>query len=372
MVIMKRFTILSMLVALLTACTEDHTSDVAPSDGNTIYASIAEMESGSRVQLSDNKHTVWNAGDCIVVYNSEAMYEYRFNGKDGDREGSFSKIGYYLSMSDYEHGFAQNQWSAFYSTDTRFYPGYATVGEQSYLTFATMIPQTVAYLKDSYGLKTNIMHGSSTDGVNFQFKNMMGYLRLSVIGSKCVQSVELSSPDGNIMSGQYVIGIVNTSVCGWTQGTSTNQIIDCGSEGVQLNATPTNFYFALPPQIFDNGIAVTINFTDGSSYQKRTTKRIAIERNAIQPMAMLDTATDPYTQKIYIYHSGDYVSAPMVDGSTGIILWGDGESSLLSKFTSYNYTDGLPSHTITVKTDHANAFTMHDFSGISKIDLSNF
>lgn len=376
---MRKSVIFLMLATLFAACTKDRTEDVALTDGTKIYATIADMEGADgRVQLNDKKQTVWNAGDQIMVYGADEWAVYEFDGKDGDRSGSFTRLGYYLGAEDMSvYNLPDNQWYALYSDGAAYRPQMVS----GYMCLVLDIPHTSTYVKGSYGLTTNVMLGTSSDRVNFTFINLFGYLRVSAVGTKKVKSVEVASLTRETMlSGAFafVPEIPNASVSFASDETATpSQIIDCGESGVQLSDTPTDFYFAMKPMTIEGGIRVKFTFTDGTSFVKSTEKNIPIARNTIQPMAVLDADSETEvvaTPRFYIYHTGSVVSAPYVEGVgiEGGIAWGDGNTSLLNEFTSYSYQDGEPSHVVTVEATNATGFSLKDFTGITKIDLSNF
>ena len=85
-----------LVATVVVACTEA-TVDEPKNDASgadKIYATIADINidgDDTRVELNKNLQTVWNAGDQIMVYYNNLMREYTFDGKDGDRSGSFTQ-----------------------------------------------------------------------------------------------------------------------------------------------------------------------------------------------------------------------------------------------------------------------------------------
>ena len=70
--------------------------------------------------------------------------------------------------------------------------------------------------------------------------------------------------------------------------------LDCG-EGVRLSSDPghpTEFWLVLPPTLFTEGFAITLEDAAGLKVVKSTSKRVAIERNVIQPMAPIEVSFD--------------------------------------------------------------------------------
>lgn len=363
---MKRLVIFAIAATMLASCSKDTTVDMLPTDDSKIYASIENEE--SRVQLQ-NLHTVWNAGDRIVVHSPNDLTLWSFNGKTGDRKGSFSKVGYFNVNASSLAIF--DKYYALYSYDNYF--NFGTVGSKPAIIMTA--PSTQTYLKDSYGLHANTMLGTSNDGVNYTFKNIHGYLRLSLTGDKVVSKIELCGNKSEILAGEFYFTTDNPDKHYWYQSQTSTITLDCGS-GVALSDTPTNFYFVVPPITFTDGILVNIHFSNGDVYPKATSKPITITRNTIQPMATIPTDGNVQWKYIYIHHTGDEIIVPKIPNgapSAVTVNWGDGNTTLLGDISRrYYYLDGAASHVISIKTAETTLFEMDSCEGISKIDLSNF
>jgi len=364
---MKKSLIFSLFAILFVACTRDGVEDVVVDAvvPDTIYATIETPS--CRVQLNDRCETVWNKDDIIIVLSSNEYSLYRFNGKTGDYSGSFTKVGYGVAPGD-KYRFDKSY--AIYSQNS--FEGYGSYSDGTPLLFAS-VQATQTYKKGSYGEHANIMFGGSEDGKNYQFTNILGYLRLSLTGNRKVSKITLSGNNNETIAGTLYFPTVDSSKHEWYSGQSSSIELDCGN-GVALSTAPTSFYFALPPIIFNKGIKVSINFTDGTSYVQSTQKSIPIARNTIQPMKSFDTNPDSLDRReVVIYHSGEYIIAPTLDNAvTGEINWGDGNVSFFNEFTSYDFTDGAMSHIIKIDVAGATAVEFESCEGISKVDLSNF
>ena len=101
-----------------------------------------------------------------------------------------------------------------------------------------------------------------------------GRIWASTLASELTESGDNSEVDGTLISPETIL---------------TEVTLDC-DEGVVLGAEATAFYIALPPQTFEKGLTVEIVDADNKIMTKSTDKRLAIERNCIQPMATLDAA----------------------------------------------------------------------------------
>ena len=363
---MRNYFILVLLATMFVACTSDQTEDVALSvEEDVIYASIDEPE--CRVQLNEKCQTVWTKRDQIVVFNVNEFALYEFTGKTGDRSGSFTRVG---SGTAPGSSFKFDQYYALYDYDT--YAGLGMFGDGTPALFSKIL-STQAYMENSYALHANVMVGKSEDGKNYKFRNLLGYLRLSITGNKSVSKIVVSGNDRETLAGTFYFPTTDMSAIGWYENETTTITIDCGS-GVALSAAPKLFYVVVPPIELKNGLTVEVVFTDGTKYKQSTNNRVLFERNTIQPMATFATDIDETDYcEVVILHSGEYIVAPVFNGAvSGEIDWGDGVTSYFNKFTTYDYTDGAATHTIKAKVLGATSFEMESCEGVSKIDLSNF
>ncbi|MBQ6881982.1 MAG: hypothetical protein IJN55_05390 [Alistipes sp.] len=67
---MRKLFIIALLSTMWVACSKDQTASDEQMGAPTIYASIEEP-STSRVQLNEQKQTVWTAGDEIIIYEPD-------------------------------------------------------------------------------------------------------------------------------------------------------------------------------------------------------------------------------------------------------------------------------------------------------------
>lgn len=369
---MKKVLVWCLFATFCVACTEDVASlnELDKAGGELIYATIEEDD--TRVQLNDKVQTVWTAGDRIIRYGSDnagnpTMDLWQFNGKTGDRSGSFSYLG---SYSGIDTRVKYDKYYAMYNHSTTY--GWLNDGKGTPV-FYTQLPATQSYMSGSYGLTTNTMLGTSADGTNFSFKNVFGYLRLSLTGSKVVDSIEISGNGSEVLAGIYKY-LSDFSSLGWYSDQSTSITIECDG-GVQLTNRPTYFYVVMPVCTFEQGISIAVNFTDETIYPKSTSKSVTIKRNTILPMANIDTGGEVEWQRVKIHHAGSVVAAPIMYGASslsGEIYWGDGYMSPFGEYDEYTYTDGAATHVIEVVTLGATAVELESCSGVTEIDLSNF
>lgn len=359
---MKKLLYLAFLATVLAGCTHEEISDSSFEEGaEKIYATIAETE--TRVQLNDNLQTVWSKGDRIIVFGPQEYSLWEFDGETGDRAGGFTKLAVQAG------GLPTESYYALYPYTSVGGPG--QVGNS--IAFLFEISGTQNYMKGSYGLHSNFMFGTSEDLVNYSFRNILGYLRLSLTGDKKVEKITVQSNAGEYTNGTFYFTVDDIENIEGYDNLSDKLILDCG-DGVQLTDEPVDFYFSLLPTTLRSGITLEIHFTDGTSYPQSTTKSITIERNTIQPMSVINTGNTDW-QTVEIGYTGSKVLAPDLMGKTsmsGYVYWGDDSYTLIGNATEHTYIDGRISHTVTVKVRDAELFGLYNCLGVNKIDLSNF
>ena len=367
---MRRILIFTLFASLLYSCQDAKIDEATNSAQHNeyIYATISDDD--TRVELNNYKQTVWTEGDMFIRLGDNIHDVWMFNGNTGDRNGKFYRYASFNNKVD--HNFNGKYFALYPYRDGIYYgTGSFTNGD---LAMFYKVFNEQNYHPNSYDTLSNIMLGLGKDAENFTFQNVMGYLRLSLTGSKRVKSITLEGNNDEVLAGVRYIHQEDVTVGEWYSEPSYTMTLNCG-DGVQLTGTPTEFYFALIPRLFENGITATINFTDGSNYVKSTRKSVDISRNIIQPMATISTDEAIEWQRVIIKHHGDRVAAPYLLGNTsvlGYIYWGDGYQSDVNTIDAYNYADGDGEHEIVIETLDANYIYIESCAGISEIDLTNF
>jgi hypothetical protein len=361
---MRKFLLFAFVVTMFAACVTDETTDVAINlSDDKIYAQFEEPE--SRVQMNEKMQMVWTEKDLLYVYGPNTRNRYRFNGKTGDTEGSFTKVNTYTPL-DYEfdkyYAISPSSGGCGILTNGRFRLYSKTPGTN-----------TQTYIPNSSDPSANLIFGTSEDGTHFKFINCLGYLRVSLTGNKSVKNVELINNSGGTIAGLCMVYIDKPEQTGVRSNASASILLDCG-EGVQLTDTPTHFFFAVIPTTLENGITLKVTFTDGTIFPQSTSNEIDIQRNTITPMAVIETSDVSY-QTVKVAYKGSHIVSPLLSGATslsGYIDWGDGNTSLLNLVTSYDYTDNKEAHTINIKARNAQKIKFSGIDGIEEIDLSKF
>ena len=325
------------MVALATlgavACTTN-TLEEGVVENNTISRelpneiSVSFDEATSRIQLDEQCRTTWTEDDELsVFYFSDANNRFLFMGDTGDRNGA-------LVVEDNRMDEATAQIDKVvlvypYSDDYKLNASTKSIG--------ITIPGTQYYLNSSYGVGANIMTSVGTTN-DFALKSVCGWIKVQLTGAAAsVTKVTLTGNNKEQLAGDATLyyeenrlallgedgGPDDNSQVGGTLffGEYVRTItLDCG-DGIALDSTsPTEFYFVLAPQTFDEGITINATLSDGTTITKSTSKSITIERNVITPMASFDV--QPTNEIWYTSTDGNIVEPNLLSGYDNMVTFG--------------------------------------------------
>ena len=266
---MRKSLFFALIAILFTACTSDIAELYAPIQKGVLYTSFDE---DTRILLNEELKTVWTEGDEVSVFYKSYINEcWKFTGKTGDTSGQLVRQG---------SGAANTATK----TIVALYP-YSSSHSLLGSTLLFTIANEQKYAANSYGNGDNMMLAVSEDEY-LSFKNLFGYLRLSLTGSSTVDYITITANGGEAIAGGARLNISTLDISFMSNRSSTITL-DCG-QGVELSATPVTFHFALAPQVYKSGFTITAHCTDGTKITKSTDKQITIVRNHILPMATLN------------------------------------------------------------------------------------
>ena len=229
----------------------------------------------------------WTEGDAISLFFTTRNLKYTLhNYRNGELdygifelEGSATKgndltTGYYYSVYPYKKS----------TTITK-------AGRISY-TF----PDVQHYNGDSYANGENAMvaiEPLETDSILY-FQNFCSYLQLRLVNdtdlTKRVRKITLTSNDSHdALTGDCSVEVTEGGepVVRMKVTASNTLTLECGGIEVSKDKNnPSKFWFVLPgAYTFTEGFTATVVFDDHTYFQKSTSKKIAIERSHIRPMA---------------------------------------------------------------------------------------
>lgn len=257
-----KYLFIPLLFALvISACSKDRTTAPIDTD-NAIHVSTNDE---SRIQLNYECKSVWNYKDQVSVFadgRNNSCWE--FQGLDGDTSGDLLPV---VSGEVVPEG-----------QITIIYP-YQTEATKEDGKYMVTLPSTQSYEKGSYDRNSNILIGQGTKQ-DVMMKNVLAWIKIKFQTNAAVKSVTLKGKNNEVLAGDISID-ASTLLCEVTASPKKSVKIVTNSQiGGNFDET-IEFYFAVVPQLFSNGFSIDIEFTDGSTYHKETSKAIDLKRNNI-------------------------------------------------------------------------------------------
>ena len=308
------FSLFVALSLLMTACVAGLDNELNRAEISiSHYADlIAEIEDGSRTYIEDGKYQYWHEGDLLsVFYGNTLNSQYRFNGKTGDNDGTFSVV----ENDELSTGNPLNSIYALYPYDAT-----ATISDNG--TISCTLPSVQTYADNSFGVGANTMVAvtENCEESTLHFKNLCGYLKIKLYGNAVINLVELTGNSGEKLAGAATVTALHGKIptVNMSSEATTSIALNCG-DGVTLGKSAeeaTEFWFVVPPTIFENGFSIVATNSEGAKFKMSTSKKIAIERNAIQPMEAVEATTFvtvPNNQIFYTSSDGAIVEPYATD-----------------------------------------------------------
>ena len=341
---MKRALFLLAAIVLLAGCTEFNDVDKPNYGGDqgediltSIYAGFADED--SRTYVENDVDVLWQNGDALSLFYSQSRnLKFVYNGESGERMAKFDFVNGTGVVND--NSLAQLKAHAIYPYNANATTEYDEATNS--FNISTVLPTTQSYAPNSFGCGANVMVAASDDyneleNRSLYFRNVCGHFTVKLYGEGVkVRTIKLTSRGVEKLAGNAIIQTYcdQAPVVTMADDASTSVTLDCGAEGVALGAdkeNATEFWFALPPTAFKQGLKIEITSTEGVVCIKETTKQIDVERNKIQPMAAFK-----FEQSI---PSDNALWYTLASGSTSKFDWGQGQSLFNVNVASYYYDD---------------------------------
>ena len=285
---MKR--LLTLLALVLCSCAETFVGEeiARPNNENLpdLTASFADKEA-TRTYIEEGKYLRWNEDDRLTIfYGNTLNRQYKFNGATGDNSGTFSLV----PSDELGTGNAFDHIYALYP-----YNADARISDEGVISLTLSAVQNYAENSFGRGANTMIAVTENLEDTFLAFKNACGYLKLKLYNAEgaTIKRIEVKGNSGERLAGAATATIAfgEAPVLAMADDATTSVTLDCG-EGVALGTTAetaTEFWVTLPATTFAEGLTITATDTEGGVFEKSTTNEVIIERNAIQPMAVLET-----------------------------------------------------------------------------------
>ena len=291
---MRKLFILFAALFAFAACTQNDVEELSANRADVPETLTVGFEGGdTRIELNEALKTVWTAGDEVsVFYRSNINQRWQYQGETGERIGDLRRV-------DAGSGTPTETTKVViaYPYDEAYYLNSESCNLQA------MLPAVQSYKAGSYGEGGNILV-SQSEYNQFSLKSVVGWLRVEFTGEgQMVESITLRGNASEQVAGELYI---NTSTAEATLASERGEAgegaggslifddtmfmevtLDCG-EGVELGAEATEFYIALPPQTFAEGMTIEVNCAGYKLMTLSTESSITIERNHIVPMEAVE------------------------------------------------------------------------------------
>ena len=309
----KTSLILSLALAIVACQQEELMQPEVASSADDFVASVEDYSSATKTSLNEHNCVIWSENDQISIFNgSHANSCYQLKNEYIDKgNGVFSLASEGVDTGE-ERELAGNLAIYPYQENLQAYQIYNDLSEPVGIGVSGFeIPERQTYQENSFanGAFPMVAITKNKNDHNLKFRNLVGILKIELLGSIKVSEIQLRGANGESLSGKFSIESRYDNMIPTLTGEETFDHIDldCG-EGVQLNKnTPTSFYIAVVPTCFEHGFIVRVKDSDGYYHSKHASQKNTIERSAILSMP-------PFQTGGRVEVSTDFVSIPN-DGS---------------------------------------------------------
>lgn len=300
----KSFLALASFAAIAVGCQVEPVVDLPVVEDAVVYRAVTEAyDSATKTAMSD-LDVVWSADDQISVFegwNVPSVYTVA-----SESVGSTTAEFTVSSPANVDE-----EWDTSLDVNAAIYPAseYAMIfpeevmDEDTWEYYATgnyvfrgvVIPKVQEYVAGSFanGAFPMVAITESVEDNTFEFKNILGAVKLQLVGTKTIKSIQLNGLNeenlvGNVQNVIYGPDCEPTLEFSYMDRPVSSVVIDCG-EGVQLNSeTATDFVFAVAPTVFEYGFSVVIKDVDGNVYNASASDESEVKRSRILVMPELN------------------------------------------------------------------------------------
>ena len=274
-----------------------------PTIGHTDFIGKTESFEKTKTSLDENNNIRWSTNDELLIFKGSTLGSiYKISDESaGQTSASFEYVG--AVSEGFSAGTALEHNIAFYPMGKAILCAKADASEpvKSYELSNIVIPSEQTYAVNSFaqGAFPMVAVTESTDNYELNFKNILGGLKLQLMGECSVQSITISGNESESLAGEakvtaYVSGKAPEITL--SDNTSTAVTLEC-KEPVQLSMEdPTEFIIALPPMEFTEGFIVTVTDANGNDHQLSTTKSNTVYRSSLlkMPVAIIGDVASEY------------------------------------------------------------------------------
>ena len=286
-------------ILLLSSC--DKKEDGSEIDNSSPSEFVANIQENEYAEITNATKSCSDGGSRVLWILDDRIA--LFKGRDVNEEYKVKKLLTGGTSAALEKVSGEVIAPSTFDANIAYYPYSESIeyaGDNSNHAISVNIPSTQNYKENSFGegaLPMIAVTKSRTDD-DLAFKNIFGLLRINLRETEFnlnIRSIKVSGNNNEKLSGAATVYCANngTPTIEFKKDANNYVVLDCRS--VSLNAqTPTDFWIALPPVTFSEGITVEIE-TDDDVIVRKTTSPLIIARSKIKPMKELKISNE----KIY-------------------------------------------------------------------------
>lgn len=271
-----------ILSAMVVSCSTQEPTDINRTKQHR-YFGVLEEDSSTRMYADDQLRTLWNAGDCISVFEKSTFnnkYQLDEDVEDGDAAGGF----HYVSGPTFG---AENP----IDHHVAVYPYRSTTKMSNDEVLTIVLPAEQTYRPDMYGRDANTMVALTQENehgqVRFYFKNLCGFRKVLLYGEGIVvSSVTFSAIFDETLAGKATVTVPEVDgipeITGFINDQSSVKLV-C-PEPVVLGSTKQDavaFWFVLPPVTLSSGYTLTVTDVNGNEYMVSNPNESTINRREV-------------------------------------------------------------------------------------------
>ena len=283
-----RHLILTGLLSIVLSCSKSEgeaPSNYPEEDKGKIYSAV--IDTAETKTILEGKSVIWQESDKVAVFTSPDKQLYKV------KEGcAGTKSTTLIPVNNTTVGGNSKLTIAFYPYDSAlsFKELYYDYYNDYAFSISVNIPNIQKYVPHSFGPDVQpmvaISHESNSSSLSF--KNLYGLLRVRLKGQDIiVKKIEIFGNENEKIAGlaeyRYDTDRWAPPRFNFSEESLSSIILDCG-DGVALDAdTSTDFYIALPPRVFSNGITMRVT-TGDDIIEKKVSRELEIQRSRICQM----------------------------------------------------------------------------------------
>ena len=302
-------TALAAFTVILSACSSDNdaldnsTSNQDKPVSNKAMTFRASMDGATTRTDFNGNSTIWSENDAISILNTASVPEESDRKSQADftiSEGVGTKEATFTGGPIKANGNDNDSFYAFYPATTLSTSGNAIMASASVPTVQTATDTT-------YNQSLHFMSAYSTNAT-FNFKNVCSLIKITLTNNTSVCRVKVvANPTlTNVYDQQFnytsITGNFDATI--GSDGIASVTATDAKSTYVELRAKGDNgtaktvigngtFYMVVLPATISNGFTLLLEKTNGTIYQRISTKVTEFERNKLYDLGSFDCSGTP-------------------------------------------------------------------------------